>query len=529
VTKNPPESSSLPAAGSLPTGPGIFGSFWCSAGWFLLAGILVRVLALNQPLVDAHMFRQSQTAIITKGISEAPGWPLGAIVTWRGDLPAYLIQEFPLYNYLIVPVHKLIGHLDPAGKIVSVILWVLGYLVLQRIWGRCLNGRQTFWANFLFVFAPLSVFFGQAFMPEMLVQLLAFSFVLALIRFQEKPAAGRFAAAAAVGLLAMLVKTPEILHLYVILAIMVFRSEGFRALRKPAYWIAMILSVAAIKAWGHLMDANNVHYFPKWAATNYVIEFVGRPWTHVNPVGYLRILMYNTVLVLTPVGLIFLAAGAWRLARTRPWGFPAWWVGSVLFFFLFWSGPVARSQSYYNLPALGPSALLFGLGVDWAMDRFRFVPVRWATAMVMLAMIPFLAGGTLYLFRSDNVVLESSKWIRQHTQPEDLILLKANHREDAIYYDAVTSFPYYAERRFWIYSSRFAPEEMQRALATSKYALVTLPPERTSTIDAWRRRIKREPLMPENVDSVLEQGGFRAIHTNEHFMVYARATGGGKN
>jgi 4-amino-4-deoxy-L-arabinose transferase-like glycosyltransferase len=491
--------------------------------WFLLLGITIRLLALNHPLLDAHLFRQTQTAVITKSMMQEPGWHVGGIVTWRGDLPARLVQELPIYNYLVWSVYKVIGNLDFSGKLVSVILWTLGFLVLQRIWLRCLTKEQAFWANLIFVTAPLSVFFGQAFMPEMLVQLLAFSFLLALLRYEEKPIHGRFVLAAAIGLLGMLVKGPEILHLYLIAAILLFKKEGIHAIKVPVYWAALIISALVLKGWSHVIDMSNEVYFPRWTAHSDLVNFIGKFISHVAPFGYFKILLYLTCFVLTPLGLLCALAGAWKLLRTRPWGVAAWWVWSVLFYFVFWSGPVARDQSYYNLPALGPCALLFGIGVSSL--RTCEVVRRWSAAILILCIIPFLTAGSLYLFQQDRVILESTRWIREHTRPDDLILLKANHRKDAVDYPALAPFPYYAERRFWVYSRQNSSEENERALKTSKYALVTIPPRRVSWVDALRAMIKQETVVPEDITPVLNKAGFKPIYTNEDFIVYRRMTG----
>jgi 4-amino-4-deoxy-L-arabinose transferase-like glycosyltransferase len=494
-----------------------------SVGWWLLAGIILRLLAVNQPLVDAHQFRQTQTALITRGMMQEPGWPLGAVATWRGDLPARLVLELPVYNYAVIGVNHITGNLDVSGKLVTVFLWALSFLVLQRLWRRFLTVRQIFWANLLFVLAPLSVFFGQAFMPEMLVQFLAFSFLVLLLRYREKPGAGRFAAAAAVGLLGMVVKGPEIAHLYLIVALVVFRQEGWRALRKPVYWVALIVTAIALKGWSHVMDSANGAYFPEWSSHAVVGGFIGKPSEHVNPVGYLKIALYVTCFVLTPIGLPFVLAGAWKLWRTRPMNFPAWWVGSVIFFFMFWCGPAARGHSYYNLPALGPCALLFGLGVDWLQERYR--PARWfrpAFGALAAGLIALCGVGSLYLFRPDRVMVESTRWIREHTLPDDLILVRANHRADIGEYPALATFPYYGERRFWVASLGLSKEEKQRALATSRYALVTLPPAEISWIEALRRRLKGESVVPTDISPWLGEAGFRPVHSNATFVVWSK-------
>jgi hypothetical protein len=121
----------------------------------LLIGIGLRCVALNQPLVDAHLIRQCQTAFVTSGLIAQPGFNLTAPIPWLGDLQTRHVLEFPLYNYFVMGVHRVVGNLDMSGKITSILLWAAGFLVLQQIWRRCLSTRETFWANLLFVIAPL--------------------------------------------------------------------------------------------------------------------------------------------------------------------------------------------------------------------------------------------------------------------------------------------------------------------------------------------------------------------------------------
>ena len=154
---------------------------------FLIVGIAVRCVALNQPLIDAHLLRQCFTAAAAKDLIDEPDFHLSSRVSWIGDVDVRYIQELPIYNYFVVGVHRLIGHLDLSGKVASILIWALSFVLLQFIWRRILNPQQAFWANLLFVIAPLSVFFGQAFMPEMLVQALAFAFVLLVLRYDENP------------------------------------------------------------------------------------------------------------------------------------------------------------------------------------------------------------------------------------------------------------------------------------------------------------------------------------------------------
>ena len=111
---------------------------------FLLIGVALRCVAVSQPLVDAHLARQCQTAAATQSLIEASGFHLSSKIPWLGDLNAYYILELPIYNYLVMGVHWFIGNLDVSGKLTSVLLWAASFVCLQFIWRRVLDSQQTF-------------------------------------------------------------------------------------------------------------------------------------------------------------------------------------------------------------------------------------------------------------------------------------------------------------------------------------------------------------------------------------------------
>ena len=255
-------------------------------------------MALNQPLVDAHLIRQCFTAAATKDLIDEPDFHLSSKALWVGDLDIRYIQELPLYNYLVVGVHKLIGHLDLSGKVTTILLWAASFFCLQFIWERILNSQQTFWANLLFVIAPLSVFFGQAFMPEMLVQALAFAFVLLVLRYDENPSLLRWSLCAGIGLAALLVKLPETAHLYLILGFLVFRREGRAALVRPRYLIAAVLTIAALKLWGNHIDAVNIGPLSMDSSTGKLSGYIGTLDSRFHFLPWAMVGLYLVVFIL---------------------------------------------------------------------------------------------------------------------------------------------------------------------------------------------------------------------------------------
>ncbi|MBI3850096.1 MAG: glycosyltransferase family 39 protein [Verrucomicrobia bacterium] len=502
-------------------------SFW----WVLLLGVALRLVAVNQPLIDAHLFRQTQTADATKSLIEEPGWHLSAKVSWKGDTGARLCLEFPLYNYLVMAVHVLTGNLDASGKLVSVALWGFSFWLLQGLWRRVLDDRQSFWANLLFVLSPLEVFFGQAFMPEMLVQSLAFGFLLAALRYMENPSLPRWIICAATGLLGLLVKAPEIAHWYLVLLALLFEKERWRCAWRPRYVMAAIISLLVIRQWSLFMAQVNHGGFAELASTKLLLGSIGPWWARFGLNHYRMIAQYLAILAFSITGMMVAALGLLEVLRSRTSRFALYWLGALALYYLIWAGPVSSGQSYYNLPALGPGCMLFGIGMvrflTWLRDRWgENLPARFAKVAVLAVTLSLLAAGTLYLFRQDRVVYESALWTREHTNPDELVLFKWNHRPESVDYPHPCVFSYYAQRRVWVYTKQLSEVQRQRAVATSRWAVVTQPPPESemSVIEKWRIRIRQggKQLAPDNMDWLEQDAGFVRFYEGDGFTVYRK-------
>ena len=98
-------------------------------------------------------------------------------------------------------------------------------------------------------------------MPEMLVQALAFVFACLVLRYEENPSLARWSLCAGVGLVGLLIKLPEIGHLYLILAVPSFGGTAGKD------WFALVtcwqqFTIVTLNAWGNYVDSimNTVIY-----------------------------------------------------------------------------------------------------------------------------------------------------------------------------------------------------------------------------------------------------------------------------
>jgi 4-amino-4-deoxy-L-arabinose transferase-like glycosyltransferase len=490
--------------------------FWL----FLVLGVALRSVALNQPLLDAHAARQCQTAATTESRMAERGFQLSAKIPWAGDLGARYAQELPVYNYLAIGVYHLVGDLDASGKVVSILLWAISFVLLQFIWRRVLDRHQTNWANALFVFAPLSVFYGQAFMPEMLIQLLAFAFLFLAIRYDEQPTLGRWSACAAAGLLALLIKFPEIAHLYFILVTLVFAREKTRALLRPRYWIAAAVTVVMLKFWSGYFDSVNVDPLSFGSSQKSLLAFTGTWASRFHLVPWTMICLYLAAFVLPGMAAPVMVYGLRTFLRGTRSRILGLWLLSLALFYLLWFG--AASQSYYHLVAVAPLCALFGIGMGkllaWPSMAGHRIAATIATALLVVGpALPVYR----HLFRQDRQVFAAAEWTQANTQPNDVILFRPNHLSAVIDYPYNPTLSYYGKRPTFVWT-KYTPESYQAAaLERAKYAVVTLPQPPPSGLLGTINRFRHFERPPEPTDW-LETSGFRFLIQSNGFAVYVR-------
>ena len=246
-----------------------------------------------------------------------------------GDFDAPYILELPIYNYLVMGVNYVTGRLDLSGKVTSILLWALSFVCLQFIWRRVLNSKQASWANLLFVLAPLSLFYSQAFMPEMLVQALAFAFVLLVLRYNEDPSLLRWSLCVGVGLTGLLLKLPEIGHLYLILVFLIIPREGWRALARPRYLVGAVITILALQAWSRYVHSVNATYFPEFTPSEVARYLIGPLANRLQFKPWAMACLYVGAFIIPGPPLLATLYGAYLSVRKYRDQFLAAWLMSV--------------------------------------------------------------------------------------------------------------------------------------------------------------------------------------------------------
>ena len=129
--------------------------------------VALRLLYITAPLLDAHRWRQVDTASIARTFYEERFNPFRPEVNWGGAHGA-VESEFPLLPALAALLYTVFGPDEMWGRLI-VVAFSVGSVWLTYVLGRQLLDRAGgLAAATLVAVSPAAVFYGRAFMPDSL-------------------------------------------------------------------------------------------------------------------------------------------------------------------------------------------------------------------------------------------------------------------------------------------------------------------------------------------------------------------------
>src|SRR5438552_13528189 len=131
-----------------------------------VVAVAVRLFLIDQPYIDHWSWRQSDVATIARHFGEEGFRFAYPQIDWAGDAAGYVGTEFPILPFLAAICYKFAGIHEWIGRCQAVIFFAVSlpffFLLVREVFG----GTAAVWATFFFSFAPLNVFAGRSFMPD---------------------------------------------------------------------------------------------------------------------------------------------------------------------------------------------------------------------------------------------------------------------------------------------------------------------------------------------------------------------------
>lgn len=141
----------------------------------LIAGFIVRLYKINNPVADWHSWRQADTASVTKtyvnlGINLLlPRYhDISSIQTGIFNPQGYRMVEFPIYNAIGALLTKLSSALtlEVWSRLVSIFSALITGFFLYLIGKKHLGGKGGLLASFFYLFIPYNIYFTRVILPD---------------------------------------------------------------------------------------------------------------------------------------------------------------------------------------------------------------------------------------------------------------------------------------------------------------------------------------------------------------------------
>lgn len=440
----------------------------------LLLGLGLRLQHITAPLLDAHRWRQIDTAVMARYFHQDSLNPFYPQVNWGGPR-GYVESEFPLVPFIAALLYGVFGPDDMWGRLTTVgfsaALIVFVFLLMRQMCGSA-AGRA---AALLVAVSPGAVYYGRTFMPDTAMLCFAVAALYAWIRYLTEGGRGPLIWSSVLLALGILVKLPCVLVLLP-MAAAAWQARGRAALADPRLWGAVAVALVVSGAWyAHaysvFRETGLTFGILAHPARTYPIDVSPGPWRDVfskwstvalltDGEFYAELLHRIVRLHLTPVGFSVAMVGAltWR----GRWNLvPAAWLLAMALFIL-GAGFGHLAHDYYQLPLVVIGAMYFGFTAAPLFDGHwlaRRVGGRWlgpvaSGALVTgLAMLLFAESAVLRTHfrptRLDTGMRDAGVAVNRATMDHDSLLVVVDDY-------GVTSpvLLYFADRRGWSFGPR---------------------------------------------------------------------------
>ena len=213
----------------------------------VLAGLVLRLKGLGDPITDHPGWRQGDTAAIARNFATLDFNPFHPQVDYDGPAPNYVELELQIVPFLAASLYKIFGVHEIFGRLIS-IGFSLATIVLMGFFARRLfrSDLAGSVAAVMFALYPGSLYYGRSFMPDTAMVAFLAAALYASYCWIAGDVVGRrgFWLAGAFAALAILAKPVAAVGLVAIVAFAI-ASWGWReTFSRPAFWGFLALAIA---------------------------------------------------------------------------------------------------------------------------------------------------------------------------------------------------------------------------------------------------------------------------------------------
>ncbi|MEW6407095.1 MAG: glycosyltransferase family 39 protein [Patescibacteria group bacterium] len=438
-----------------------------------LLGIILRMININQPLLEYNTTRQAQTAMITKNyILNKLHFLYPTIYNYSGENPTYLMQEFPLITAPVAIACYLIGTIpDWLLRIPSLFSFIMATFFLFKLVELCWNRKLAVISSCIFIFSPLSILMSRTFQPEMpmLFFLLMMFYFLWKWVYDDNIYSLIFSAFSFMCCILL-----KVTNLYLLLPILYIILSNKKKIdyRLFNFIVAFVLAFLPVLWWYGYHCPKIRHLFPNQYDVifniHYQTIFTKKYLTNFN--FYLRLIVHIIRTAFTPLVSIAFIIGLLIRHRTNEEKFLFFWLCGVIIFLL--SFPSVTDHEYYKLVIVPIGAIYAARGVSIFLNKnknyFKLIIIYSSILSFIFSLrivYPYLINKAYF----KNTLL-AGKVIDEVSFKDDLIVVA---------HESGSGLLYYCNRRGWglkipaIIKKRWDKDASPKNLDEQNYEAIT--------------------------------------------------------
>ena len=213
-----------------------------------ILAVVLRFILIDQPYIDRWSWRQSDVAAIARNFANNGFRFAYPQIDWAGSAPGYVGTEFPILPFVAAICYKFAGVHEWIGRSQAVIFFAFSlpffFLLVREIFGS----TAAVWATFFYSFAPLNIFAGRSFMPDVPSLSLSIIGLYFFLRWIDDSKLALFLLAAIATSVALLIKLPTAVIGAPVL-FLAWRKWRWNFLKRPALWLFAAIALLPSVAW----------------------------------------------------------------------------------------------------------------------------------------------------------------------------------------------------------------------------------------------------------------------------------------
>ena len=438
-----------------------------------ILAVAIRLILINQPYVDHWSWRQSDVAAIARNFLQNRFRFAYPQIDWAGNTPGYVGTEFPILPFIAAICYTFMGVHEWIGRAQALIFFAVSlpffFLLVRETWhglpghdpsAGCRSHVAAVWATFFYGFAPVSIFAGRSFMPDIPSLSFAIIGLYFFPRWMEDRKSASFLVAAIAISLCLLIKITNIIVMAPLAYLAVGRlcqTPGVSQKRPTILGIVSFAAIAlvpsAIWYWHAHEIANEFYPYHFFGAGGIRIESFSWYW-HIGQETLMSSL--TPVLSLTAIiGLFVPQSRNGRSSRLFHW----WLAAMVLFVIVVGYG---NRHRWYQLPLAPIGAAFGGAACAFVGSKISSRVVAVTLSILLVSSFAILAFWCVQPFYQSSAaqLRHAGMELKKVTAP-DALIVAADMGDPTIFY--------YAERRGWHFLENDAiyngnPDDSEQAI-----------------------------------------------------------------